>query len=89
MAEKSKYEEMQETREKFMELAKEVWPHLIEIKGLMEKHGFKEGARASIGSGDYVSFEPYECGWELRRYKVGEAPEIAFDLTERIPLEEV
>ena len=88
MAEKSKYEQMVESKEEFLSLAKEIWPHLIEIKGIMEKHGI-HGARVSYGTGDYVSFEPYESGWELIRYDVDKAPECRFDLSERIPLEEV
>lgn len=88
MADK-KIQDMNENRERFLAVSREVYPLMKQIKELLGKHGFSDSTHITIGSDDYMEFHPYETGWAMRRYSSDRAPKAIFEYREEIPLEEV
>lgn len=89
MSKEKKIVEMEEKKEQFIGLAKEVFPLVEQIRSLMEKSGFGKSASISIGSEGYMEFRPYDSGWRLVKYGSESCPVAQYEYSEQIKLEEV
>lgn len=74
MSKEKKISEMENKKEQFVALAKEVYPLIEQIREAMAKSPFGDSASISIGSDGYVEFRPYDSGWRLNRYRCDSTP---------------
>lgn len=88
MADK-KIQDMNENKERFLAVSKEVYPLMNQIKQLLKKHGFIDTTHITIGADDYMELRPYETEWALRQYSTDGKPRAIFEYRDEIPLEEV
>lgn len=78
-----------EEKEKFMNLSNEVMPLLKEINEKLEKYGYVKYTYITLNPEDgYMSFEPRETEWELRKFKGEHEAKICLDIREKVELEE-
>lgn len=78
-----------EGRNEFMELCKQVLPHLDALKGILENSGIAgdKSASISVGVDGYISFHTYGSKWEMNRFSGGKA-RIKYEHTEEVVLPE-
>lgn len=88
MSKEKKISEMENKKEQFVALAKEVYPLIEQIREAMAKSPFGDSASISIGSDGYVEFRPYDSGWRLNRYRCDSTPVAQYEYQEKIVLEE-
>lgn len=78
-----------EEKKRFMSLSKEVMPLLREINEKLEKYGYVKSTYITLNPEDgYMSFEPRETEWELRKFKGEHEAKICLDIREKVELEE-
>lgn len=78
-----------EEKKRFMSLSKEVMPLLREINEKLEKYGYVKSTYITLNPEDgYMSFEPRETEWELRKFKGEQEAKICLDIREKVELEE-
>lgn len=88
MSKEKKISEMENKKEQFVALSKEVYPLIEQIREAMAKSPFGDSASISIGSDGYVEFRPYDSGWSLNRYRCDSTPVAQYEYQEKIVLEE-
>ncbi len=88
MSKEKKISEMENKKEQFVALSKEVYPLIEQIREAMAKSPFGDSASISIGSDGYVEFRPYDSGWRLNKYRMDGNPVAQFEYQEKIVLEE-
>ena len=67
MSKEKKISEMENKKEQFVALAKEVYPLIEQIREALAKSPFGESASISISTDGYMEFRPYDSGWRLNR----------------------
>ena len=88
MSKEKKISEMENKKEQFVALSKEVYPLIEQIREAMAKSPFGDSASISIGGDGYVEFRPYYSGWRLNRYRCDSTPVAQYEYQEKIVLEE-
>lgn len=80
--------EMGEKKDQFVALAKEVYPLIEQIRGLIAKSPFEGSVSITVGSEGYMEFKPYESGWRMVKYRTDNKPVAQYEYREEIILEE-
>lgn len=88
MAEQKVIKGIEEQKQQFVALAKEVYPLIMQIREVLEKSSFGDSASISIGSEGYIEFHPYDSDWRLAKYRKDSTPVICFEYREEMKLEE-
>ena len=79
MSKEKKISEMENKKEQFVALAKEVYPLIEQIREALAKSPFGESASISISTDGYMELRPYDSGW---------TPVAQYEYQEKIVLEE-
>lgn len=77
-------------RNEFMELCKEVLPHINAIQDALKKSGI-EGDKTgsiSVSADGYVNFHTYGSKWEMSRFSADKKARIKYEHTEEVELPE-
>lgn len=88
MSKEKNIREIENKKEEFLALSKEVYPLIERIRSALRESPFGDSAFIVIGSGDYMEFKPYDSEWRLNKYSNDGAPVAQFEYKERIVLEE-
>lgn len=88
MSKEKKISEMENKKEQFVALAKEVYPLIEQIREALSKSPFGESASISISTDGYMEFRLYDSGWRLNRYRCDSTPVAQYEYQEKIVLEE-